>query len=221
MSAFLGHIHYWLFNKIRRVIEREQIVYAKAEAMCGSTAEELRAQAWQSYGEPLADVDLIDVIDQSNIHGWLQRQINIAETREATFIKELLDSCSDAGKDVVSQAFAEHGAICGEHAKAQGKYNAEGADGIYRALQDYYLNGMPCDQADEVVESSSDKVVWQGAECLQASNWKRAGIPAAVMTGFYQNWLAGFVKAMNNDFTYQQVSDITKGDSVNKHQIAR
>ena len=69
MSAFLGHIHYWLYNKIRRVIEREQLIYEKAEAMCGTTAEELREQVWQSFGEPLADVDLIDVIDQSNIHG--------------------------------------------------------------------------------------------------------------------------------------------------------
>jgi len=222
MSAFLGHIHYWLYNKIRRVVEREQMIYEKAEAMCGNTAEELRAQVWQTYGEPLPDVDLSELIDQSNIHGWLQRQINIAETREAAFIKELVDNmCGDAGRAVVEEAYAEHGAVCGKHAKELGKYNADTAEGIYRALQDYYLNGMPCDQVDTVAETSADKVVWEGAECLQAGNWKRAGVDAAMMKGFYQKWLNGFVQGMNPAFSYSQAADTVRGDALNRHQIAK
>lgn len=221
MSAFLGHIHYWLYNKIRRVIEREQLIYEKAEAMCGTTAEELREQVWQSYGQPLADVDLIDVIDQSNIHGWLQRQINIAETREAAFIKELIDTCSSAGQDIVESAYAEHGAVCGGHAKEQGKYRLDQADGIYQALQDYYLNGMPCDQADTLVENSAEQVIWQSGECLQAGNWKKAGVAAAVMKTNYKEWLTAFVKAANKDFSYQQIADTTKGDPFDKHSISR
>lgn len=221
MSAFLGHIHYWLYNKIRRVIEREQLIYEKAEAMCGTTAEELREQVWQSFGEPLADVDLIDVIDQSNIHGWLQRQINIAETREAAFIKELTDTCSSAGQDVVEAAYSEHGALCGEHARAQEKYRLEQADGIYQALQDYYLNGMPCDQADTLVENTAAKVVWQSGECLQAGNWKRAGVDAGLMKECYKKWLTAFVQAANPQFSYKQLADTTKGEAMDQHEISR
>ena len=91
MSEFLGHIHYWLYKKIKRVIEREQLLYNKAEISLGSVVEELRDQVWQTYGEPLPDEDLAQLIDQSNIHGWLQRQINLVEVREASFIKQLLD----------------------------------------------------------------------------------------------------------------------------------
>ena len=79
MSAFLAPIHYWLFNKIRQVEQREQKLFEQASEMCGSSAEELREQVWQSYGSPLPEKDLSEMIDQSNIHGWLQKQINIVE----------------------------------------------------------------------------------------------------------------------------------------------
>ena len=31
MSAFLGHIHFWLYKKIRLVIEREDLIYKEAQ----------------------------------------------------------------------------------------------------------------------------------------------------------------------------------------------
>jgi hypothetical protein len=221
MSEFLGHIHFWLYNKIRRVIEREQMIYDQAEQTCGTAAEELRVQVRQMYGNPLADKDLGQLIDQTNIHGWLQRQINIAETREAAFVKELLDMCGEAGRNGVERAFAEHGKSCGEHAKAQGNYQADTASGIYQALQDYYLNGMPCDQADMVVENSSEKVVWEGGVCLQEGNWKRAGVSAKSMKDFYQTWLAGFVQGLNPTYSFVQTGDMLQGNPVNRYEILK
>lgn len=200
MSAFLGPVHYWLYRKILVVSQREEYIYHKAAEMCGSTAEELREQVWQTYGAPLADRDLGEIIDQDNIHGWLQRQINVAESREAAFIKELIDSCGDAARELVEQAFVEHGKMTGQNAAAQGKYDIGAAPGLYKALNDYYLNGMPCDQADMVVASEADSIVWETGACLQAPNWKRAGIDAKTMTGFYQAWLKAFVEGMNPAF---------------------
>ncbi|MCX7780899.1 MAG: hypothetical protein N2491_08285 [Negativicutes bacterium] len=219
MSAFLGPIHYWMFSKIRRVIEREQLLYASAARTCGDLAEELRVQVWQTYGSPLPDKDLGEMIDQANIHGWLQKQVNIAETREAAFIRELIDACGDAGHDLAAAAFAEHGAACGCEARQQGKYDASRADSIYKALNDYFLNGMPCDQADMVTESSPQKVVWEAAVCLQEPNWKRAGVSAKLMKELYQAWLQGFAQAMNPACQYRQTADTLQGDPVNRHEF--
>jgi hypothetical protein len=219
MSAFLGHIHYWLYRKIRLVAEREQLIYEKAAGLCGDTAEELRSQVWQTYGDPLPDVDLQQLIDQSNIHGWLQRQITIAETREAAFINELLAMCS--AQELVAEAFAEHGALCGQHAVAQGTYNTQTADGIHKAVSDYLLNGMPCDQGDAVVVNTAEKVVWESAICLQEKNWEKAGISSKLMKSFYQKWLGGFVKAINPEFAYSQTADSLAGHSTNRYQIAK
>lgn len=221
MSAFLAPIHYWLFNKIRRVEQREQRLFEQASAMCGSTAEELREQVWQSYGSPLPEKDLSEMIDQSNIHGWLQRQVNIVESREAAFVKELTDMCSEAGRDTAEKTFAVDGALCGADAKATGRYDLNTASGIYKAINDYFLNGMPCDQADMLVENSADTVVWQSGVCLQEKNWTRAGMNKKVMSSLYQAWLAGFVEAANPGFAYAQTADIFKGDTVSQHKISR
>ncbi len=221
MSAFLGHIHYWLYSKIRRVVEREQLIYEKASETCKTAAEELQAQVRQTYGEPLPDTDLSHLIDPTNIHGWLQRQINIAEVREAAFIKELIDMCDTAGKNAVEAAFAEHGAFCGTHAREQGNHDITKADGIYNALNDYFLNGMPCDQADMLIVNSPEKVVWEGKNCLQETNWSKAGIETKVMKDLYQKWLVNFIKAVNPNYVFSQTADILKGDPVNRCEIQR
>ncbi|CUH97675.1 hypothetical protein P22_3810 [Propionispora sp. 2/2-37] len=221
MSAFLGHIHYWLYHKIRLVIEREQLVYETAAEACGETAEELQAQVWQSYGQPLPDSDLSELIEHGNIHGWLQRQINIAESREAALIKELLDNCGPEAEDWIRYAFTQHGERCGRQAVQQHKYETERADGIFQALNDYLLNGMPCDQADSILVSNADTVVWESSICLQEPNWKRAGASGKIMKKLYQEWTAGFVQGINPDFYYSQTADTLQGDPVNRQEIVR
>ena len=221
MSAFLGHIHHWLYHKISRVVEREQLIYEKAEEMCGATAEELQTKVWQIYGAPQPDAKLEDIIDHNNIHGWLQRQVTIAETREAAFIKELVDVCGSAASSIAEAAYVEHGSLCGQHAKIQEKYDATTATGIYQALNDYVLNGMPCDQDDVVTSNEADKVVWEGAACLQERNWAKAGVDKALMKELYGQWFASFVTALNPAFTYSQTADTLKSDKVNRHQIVK
>ncbi|MBC9785174.1 hypothetical protein H1S01_11705 [Heliobacterium chlorum] len=220
MSAFLGPIHYWLYQKIRKVVEREQLIYEKASSLCGDAATNLRNQLWERYGEPLPDVDLSQLIEGENIHGWLQSQITLAETREAALIKGLIDLCGDGGRDLVEQAFAEHGAECGRNAREQGE-SAEGASHIYKALNNFLLNGMPCDQADMITVNTEEKVVWESALCLQEANWHRAGVDAPTMKRLYQRWISGFVQALNPDFAYRQTGDTTQGDPVNRHEIIR
>ncbi len=221
MSAFLGHVHHWLYHKISRVVEREQLIYEKAEEMCGATAEELREQVWQIYGAPQSDAKLEDIIDHNNIHGWLQRQVTIAETREAAFIKELVDACGGGATSIAKTAYAEHGIICGQHAKTQRKYKTEVPGGIYQALNDYLLNGMPCDEGDVVVQDDADKVVWEGRVCLQERNWAKAGVDKNLMKELYQQWFTGFVTAINPGLTYKQTADTLQGDPVNRHEIVK
>ncbi|MCX7779865.1 MAG: hypothetical protein N2491_02975 [Negativicutes bacterium] len=220
MSAFLGYIHFWLYGKIRRVVEREELLFQKAASVCGPVVEELRAKVWGTYGEPLPDTDLAELIDQTNIHGWLQRQVNAAELREAAFIKELTDTCGAAAKAVIAEVFAGHGRMCGGHARLLGKYAVGRADGIYKALNDYYLNGMPCDQAANVTINTPERVVWEGSNCPKQRNWARVGIDAREMRDYYVLWLAGFVEGINPAFNYALVADTFAGDPVNKHQIA-
>jgi hypothetical protein len=222
MSAFVGSIHYWLYGKIWVVSQREEYIYKRAYEACGPTAEELREQVWQTYGAPLADRDLSELIDHDNIHGWLQRQINIAESREAAFIKELIDAHGDIARALIEKAFLEHGKMTGQNAKAQGKYDVDTAPGIYKALNDYYLNGMPCDQADRVVASQANRVSWEAGTCPQAPNWRRAGVDDKTMSGFYQDWIKEFVAGLNPAFALiSTVGDSPAGTAKIRYEIRK
>ena len=206
MSAFIGPIHYWLYSKIQIVNNREEFIYHKLSDVCGDTVDEIREQVWQTYGQPpLPNADLAELIEHDNIHGWLQRQINLAESREAAFIKEALDICGSTAKDLIIEAFLEHGKIIGEKAKDAKKYDTLTAKGIYVSLNDYYLNGMPCDQADMVIKSDNDNLVWKIGTCLQEPNWKRVSIEKNFMLELYQTWIKAFVGILNNDFSFRVV----------------
>ena len=221
MSAFIGPIHYWLYGKIRLVTDREEYLFTSAGEICGETAEELREQVQQSYGSPLPDTDLGELIDHDNIHGWLQRQINITETREAAFVKELRDTCSGEAGEILEQAYARHGELCGAKAGQQPKYDLTTATGIYKALQDHYLNGMPCDQADMIVTAEPASVVWETERWLQENNWKRAGAEAKVMAKLYRNWLTGFVQGANPSYAFRQTADRFAGAAANRFEISQ
>ena len=68
MSLFLGKIHYWLFNKIKwfEGIEDELLRLDST-----FNVEELD----KICGERTPDKPLEDIIDTSNIHGWLQERL--------------------------------------------------------------------------------------------------------------------------------------------------
>ena len=53
MSAFLGHIHYWLYRKIQLLVERENLILEKTTKVVDDLAEELHSISVDTYGEPI------------------------------------------------------------------------------------------------------------------------------------------------------------------------
>ena len=80
MSLFLGKIHFWLFNKVLwfEGLEEEIINLAQEE---GLDVEALSAEINAKYGQKTENKNLEEIIDTSNIHGWLQNKIHSAEGR--------------------------------------------------------------------------------------------------------------------------------------------
>lgn len=81
MSAFLGPIHFWLYNKIGK---QEELTKAIASMAAGN--------GWISdrtaYIRDLPALE--DVIDESNIHGWLQDQILSTENEDIRSLREMI-----------------------------------------------------------------------------------------------------------------------------------
>ena len=85
MSAFLGPIHFWLYNKIR--FQEDLIDALCARAVSEGWITEEDTQKFISTDRR----ELQDAIDESNIHGWLQGRIHDGEGRYAALVTTLLD----------------------------------------------------------------------------------------------------------------------------------
>lgn len=154
MSKVLGPIHYWLYGKIENQEELTRAVAEKAIADGKITSAD-------EYTKVLPPLET--VIDESNIHGWLQAQIADSESRFAKLVTELLD---DDVTYLVNICDAAHD-FGAKHA-----ISAEaGADEAYKAFDDFFVNGMPCDRVNDVSERTPERTAWSLTQDVHAANW--------------------------------------------------
>lgn len=207
MSLTLGKIHYWLYDKIHVSISLEALLATKSTEAFGDLAEELYDTACEMYGPPLADQQpLEEIIDHQHIHNWLQHQIALTEIRLATFIKDLTDCMGISAIELINQTFYTHGVTCGQAALKQTSQITP--EIIYNTMQNYYINGMPCDSGDVITESKPTSFSWVNTHEHQITNWKKSGISIAIMMQAYQSWFKGFVFGMNERAAFS--TDATK-----------
>ena len=162
MSAFLGPIHFWLYNKIQF-----------QESLIDELVRVATAQGWSD--EDLADKycskdrrKLDEVIDEANIHGWLQSRIHDAEGRYAAFVLAVAGN-DDARLEALKKAAYDFG-----------------------ASQNLSLEGMPCDQVNRVRESDDNRIAWDRTMDLHSDFWQgRGDLYYALRQSLVEGILAG------------------------------
>ena len=82
MSAFLGPIHYWMYDKIRMQEELLRRFAVKGEQ-----------SGWLDSAMSFVDDEnrpLEEIIDEANIHGWISARIESVEKRYAELTVKIL-----------------------------------------------------------------------------------------------------------------------------------
>lgn len=158
MSAFLGSIHFWLYNKIQF-----------QENLIDELVAYVTAKGWSDKVDQYVSTDrrkLDEVIDEANIHGWLQSRIHDAEGRYAALV---LDAAGDDAEkfDALKEAARDFGA-------KQGLQAATAPEAFHR-LDDLLLDGMPCDQVNRVRESDDARIAWDRTMDLHSEFWQGHG----------------------------------------------
>ncbi|WP_343009318.1 hypothetical protein [Clostridium celatum] len=206
MSLFLGKIHYWLFNKVLwfEGLEGKIIELAKNEEL---NIYKLQDEINIKYGEKLPDKKLEDMIDTSNIHGWLQGKIHNAEGRMAAWTNIILSNNKDAILNM-KKIYIEQGINAAKEAKT--KLSNITAEDIFKSMNDYILDGMPCDRVNEVINSNSETVEWKRKVCVHKDIWKNEGISVDIFYNLRSEWINAFVVEMNNDYEYIQLDENTQ-----------
>lgn len=200
MSAFLGKIHYWLYDKIKLHEELiENIVEAAKNK--GFNAESLLNQSYEKYGDPVTGA-LEDEIEHTNIHGWLQDRIISAESRLAYIVTELLNN-NAVSKEEIADIFYQNGS---NKMKELG-INEGTPEDFFNLIYDYMIEGMPCDHVSEVIESDETKIKWHTTRDLHKAYWDRTLGDVNNFYYFRDSWIIGFLSASNAGYKYSRTAD--------------
>lgn len=198
MSLFLGKIHYWLFNKIVwfEELEEEIIELAKKE---GLDVDSLSIEINNKYGQKLPKLPLEEMIDTSNIHGWLQEKIHSAEYRLATWTVNILKK-EDSYKNL-EELYINQGLKAAKEVIESGRELNNAID-IYNSVNDYILDGMPCDRVNEVISQEEDRVIWKRQVCVHKEIWDTVGGDVNLFYNLRDLWIKSFVNKINSDYRY-------------------
>ncbi|MGL4911680.1 MAG: hypothetical protein ACRC3Y_04530 [Romboutsia sp.] len=203
MSLYLGKIHYWLFNKILwfEGLEHEIIGLAKHE---GLDIESIESQINLKYGEKLVNKNLEEIIDKSNIHGWLQGKIHSAEGRISSWTNIILKNDKD-GLLKLEKIYINQGIKAAKEVK-ESKSLVSGME-IYNSINDYILDGMPCDRVNEVIESQEKTVKWKRRICVHKDIWQKEDVDVSIFYNLRSLWIKAFVNEVNDEFEYIEIND--------------
>lgn len=195
MSAFLGPIHFWLYNKIKiqNNIVEEILDLSEEKGL------NLRKDLYSEFGD--GDLKELDqVIDTSNIHGWLQDQIIKVENKLAISVTQIINKDSDSIK-ILKDIFYNNGV------KASALNENSSVEEAFKSINDTLLDGMPCDHALGVISQDENEAVWKRYECVHGRFWETAKGDIAVYYSLRDEFIKGLVEKAN--LNYEKIDETT------------
>ena len=196
MSQFLGKIHYWLYHKIQLTETAEKKIMAAA-AEAGLPVSGFEQESDSLFEAPLPAASLESLIDQQNIHGWLQHRIGQAESRQAFYVTRIINH-SPKLKDSLMDIYRE------QAKEAAAKTTAVPAtpESMLQSIHDYLLEGMPCDRAQQVVRNTGSILSWQYEPCLHRAYWDSVDGDVSHYYDFRYAWIDQYVSELQPTWTY-------------------
>jgi hypothetical protein len=195
MSAFLGPIHFWLYNKIKIQNNIVEDILNLSENL----GINLRKELYGKYGD--GDLKPLDeVIDVGNIHGWLQNQISLVEYKLAIAVTELLKNNPETINDMKT--------IFKNNGKKYSTLSEESSiEEAFKAINDTLLDGMPCDHVNAVVTQDEKEAVWKRYECVHSKYWDEAKGDVRTYYELRDEFIEGLLSTTK--INYEKMSDNT------------
>ena len=196
MSAFLGPIHHWLFNKIKYLENIElQIIESKIP-----------------LDYMLMNKNLEDVIDENQIHKSLQDMISTTEIRFSKTINEVLNK-----KNIkfIEEIFKKQGQKDGLIAKKNLPITT--LESIYKKLNDFILDGMPCDTTNNIDLNEDNSFKWHTNDTLHKPFWDINDIDIYIFYQLKKLYVNTFIQTFDSKLHY----NYTNINGMISHEIVR
>lgn len=207
MSQFLAPIHTWLFDKI---VILENIEKSILESVEDDSLKDIHKELETKFGNFIPDQPLETIIDESNIHGWLQEKITTAETRQAAFVNKLMEASENAAESITT-IYYQAGVQKAKALEATIEVPVE----LFQALNNVLLEGMPCDRVNSIIEQNSEAISWKTSTCVHKNNWESQGVNIDFYYKFRAAFSKGLVETLSTKFGY-----VYSNDGVQLHEIA-
>lgn len=219
MSRFLGPIHHWLFHKIKLYEQLEAQIVSNFEKEYGQEILSMFSEFSNDIGNPMENKPLEDLIDTNNIHGWLQNKIIIAETRQAALITKAIAQYGEKALSIVKEAYKNQAIESGKDAQANSEVSS--APQIYKALNNYILDGMPCDNVNNITVNEPERLEWKVLDCLHKGYWEKVDGDTNLLYELRKIWISNFVSNANPEFKYSFNMESINGKIVLVHEIKK
>lgn len=197
MSAFLGPIHYWLYNKI----QQQQAIVDQLYVLGENNALSLETQCNDLFGT-FENKPLEEMIDHGNIHGWLQERVSQVEYKYAYCITKLLDKNPELKASIADIVAGQATTLA-----ASLKESSPDAAGIFKVIEDNLLDGMPCDHANRLLSKGTNEVTWVRTLCVHSSYWSEVGGDIEIYYELRDAWIESLVKELG--FHFEKTEDAT------------
>ncbi len=200
MSAFLGPIHEWLYQQIKIIEDRERkIVSNFSEVYSQEEVEDIVEPIREQFGDLKKDVPLSELISGNNIHPWLESAIVSAQSREAALVRDLYDEFND--KDLLEEVYKKQSRNIAGQVKTDDNMDLKD---VFKVLNDYFLERMPCDRLSESTESEN-KIIWEHKAKLHQEFWEEVGVDLELMHLLYSDWIESFISMLNSGIRYERI----------------
>lgn len=190
MSAFLGPIHFWLYNKIRL----QQAIVDEIFTLGDKNGLALESECNSRFGE-FENKPLEEMIDLGNIHGWLQERVSQVEYKYAYSVTRLLAK-NPGAMEQLKAILAGNGETLGKNQKSP---ELKATD-VFKIISDTLLDGMPCDHANKLLKQGENEVMWKRSICVHSPYWEEAAGDIDIYYELRDAWLEGFIKELGFHF---------------------
>ena len=101
----------------------------------------------------------------------------------------------------IENIYKEQGIKAADEVKNE-EQDIKNAQDIFTEVNNYILDGMPCDRVNEFIELSDEKVTWKRRVCVHKETWEKEGVDVSIFYSLRNLWIEAFVKNLNNNFRY-------------------
>jgi hypothetical protein len=217
MSAFLAPIHTLVFNKILLAEDLEKSIKKVYIDKYKDFAKDIAEKSLE-YGHPIDTTKNIeDVIDASNIHGWLQDKIAATETRTALMITEMVNKFGKEAEDIAIVCFKDQGTSVGKTLNE--KQMPSSLEESFKLMNNYILEGMPCDRVTRIIQSENNILEWETTSCIHKKYWELLNGDVNIYYNLRQSWIKAFIENSNEEYTYNFIKGLEYNGALGVNQI--